>query len=99
MGNKGKKRLRKINDEGRLIGEDHQCRPKLTDADVELIRDLREENGMSYGAIRKHMTALKGFEVSKQTIAYICRYERRNSTMAGTRVDYGPDDGDEDTRL
>lgn len=99
MGKKGKKRLRKINDQGRLIGEDHQCRPRLTDADVEIIRDLREDSNLSYGAIAKRMTALKGFTVPKQTIAMICRYERRNSTLADYRVEYGPDDGDEDTRI
>ncbi|MGV8955308.1 MAG: hypothetical protein ACOH2M_29700 [Cypionkella sp.] len=63
-----------VNAHGLRIGEDHP-RAKLTDGEVELVRQLNE-GGMGYGTI-----ALK-FEVSKSAVAWICRYERRGQTVA-----------------
>lgn len=59
-----------VNEVGLLVGEDHQ-NAKLTDAEVELVRELRETERMSYDWLAEK------FEVSKSAIAKICRYERR----------------------
>lgn len=53
-----------------LRGEQHWM-AKLSDRDVELIRELREKAGLSYRAI-----AMK-FDVPRATIAGICSYRRR----------------------
>lgn len=58
-----------VNDKGLRVGEDHQ-NAILTNDEVELIRDLRAQ-GLKYDTIAEK------FEVSKSTIAMICRYERR----------------------
>lgn len=58
-----------VNERGIRIGEDHQ-RAKLSNASVELVRQLRE-GGMSYG-----MLAQK-FEVGKATVYDICTFRRR----------------------
>jgi predicted DNA-binding protein (UPF0251 family) len=63
------KKMVALNERRRRIGEDHP-NAKLTDHEVELIRDLRE-HGMKY------KTLAEKFEVSKSTIAMVCRYERR----------------------
>lgn len=59
-----------VNDRGLRIGEDHQ-RAKLTNFEVDLIRQLHAD-GVSY------RTLAEKFEVSKRTIAAICRFERRS---------------------
>ena len=59
-----------VNEAGLRIGEDHP-NAKLTDAEVERIRDLHEFDGMTYKALAEK------FEVSKWCIGRICRYERR----------------------
>lgn len=55
---------------GRRIGEDHP-NAILTDGEVELVRQLRERDGLTYDAI-----AAK-FEISKSSVAKICQYNRR----------------------
>lgn len=62
-----------VNEEGLRIGEDHP-NAKLSDADVDLIRDLHEEDCLTYE------TLAEKFEVSKWAIGRICRYERRAQT-------------------
>jgi len=59
-----------VNDLGYRVGEDH-ANAKLTDREVELIRTLHEVDGMSYSLLAKK------FEISKSTVADICRYQRR----------------------
>lgn len=59
-----------VNEAGLRIGEEHP-NAKLTDAEVERIRDLHEFDGMTYKALAEK------FEVSKWCIGRICRYERR----------------------
>lgn len=51
------------------IGQDHH-RAKLTDRDVELIRQLHD-GGMTYAEIARK------FEVSRSLVGRICRFERR----------------------
>ena len=58
-----------VNEAGLRIGEDHP-HAELTDAEVELVRQLHEQ-GMSYEELAEK------FEVSKWAIGRMCRYERR----------------------
>ena len=59
-----------ISEFGSRVGETHH-RAKLTDHDVDLIRELREEHKLTYEALAEK------FECSKSTIRDICRYRRR----------------------
>ncbi|MFJ1253410.1 helix-turn-helix domain-containing protein [Cupriavidus sp. CuC1] len=77
------KRMVAINDQGLRIGEDHQ-NAKLTDSDVERIRQLHGE-GLSY------RTLADKFEVSKSLIALICRWERRAQTAKNWRAVHVPE--------
>lgn len=72
-----------VNEAGLRIGEDHP-NAKLTDAEVEMIRQLHEE-GVSY----EHLA--EKFEVSKWTIGRICRYERRAQVPAYFKKMHVPD--------
>lgn len=63
-----------VNAAGLRVGEHHH-NAKLTDHDVDLIRRLHEDEGMSYRVLARK------FEVSKGAIAGICRYERRAQTV------------------
>lgn len=64
------KRTIGVNARGYRVGEDHQL-AKLSDSEVELIRQLREDDSWTYALLAEK------FEVSKQCIAYICQYKRR----------------------
>lgn len=64
------------NDRGLRVGEYHQ-NSKLTDKEVEEIRDLHEFAAWGYADI-----AAVYLKASKWAIARICRYERRNQTYA-----------------
>lgn len=68
-----------VNEAGTRIGEGHPA-AKLSDADVELIRDLREIYRLSYRIIAEK------FEVSASSIAKICRYERRAQIAAALKA-------------
>ena len=70
---KGFKRIA-LSDEGKVVGESHP-KSELTDAEVDLVRDLREEHGVSYANI---VWIFKGRGVTKRAIKAICLYERRN---------------------
>ena len=65
-----------VNENGRRIGEDHP-RSKLTDEQVDRIRDLREYHDMTY----EQLAAM--YQVPKTTIASICQYMRRAQTPFG----------------
>lgn len=62
-----------FNEKGNRIGQGHG-RAKLTDHEVDCIRELHEEHGAPYDLL------LDWFDVSKTTIASICRYEIRAQT-------------------
>lgn len=64
-----------VNDAGLRIGEGHHC-AVLTDSEVDLIREMHENDGVSY------KTLAEKFEVSKGAVAKLCRYERRAQTPA-----------------
>ena len=72
-----------INERGLRIGEDHQ-NAKLTDAEVDMVRELHAE-GLSYKTL-----ALK-FDVSKSLIRYIVQYKRRGQVPANWRSVHIPD--------
>lgn len=63
-----------VNEQGLRIGEDHH-NAVLTDAEVELVRQLHSE-GMSYRDIAEK------FEIGKSTVADICKYRRRGQTAS-----------------
>ena len=76
----GESRIVGIDERGIRVGEDHQ-RATLTDAEVELIRELRNPSDgaepLSFGEIARK------FEISKGTVFDIVNYRRRASTPMG----------------
>ena len=62
-----------VNEWGATIGE-HHWKARLTDKQIDEIRDLHEDHNISYGQLAKQ------FNTSKEAIAKICRYERRAQT-------------------
>lgn len=62
-----------LNEEGKCVGESHG-RCKLSNKDVDDIRDLREEYGVHY-----HVLA-ETYDVSVSTIFDICNYKTRCQT-------------------
>lgn len=84
------KRVVAVNEKGRRIGETHP-RAKLSDHEVDLIRDLAEgvrdpetdkvlQRGMTYEEIAQK------FEVSWQTVRSIVKCRRRGQTPADYRT-------------
>lgn len=72
-----------VDEKGNRLGEAHQ-RAKLSDADVDLIRDIYEEGMESLSQIAKV------FGVHKATIADIVHFRRRSTTPHGYKtVDEG----------
>ena len=65
-----------INERGKLIGQGHQF-AKLTDEQVDRIRDLHEDHDLTYD----QLAAM--YQVSKSCIAGICQYRRRAQTPFG----------------
>lgn len=63
---------------GRIVGEHHHM-ATLTNHQVDLIRELREEHCMTYAALA-HM-----YSVPRSTIQMICNYKRRASTAVQWR--------------
>lgn len=59
-----------VNEKGVRVGEDHQ-RATLTDHDVELMRQLHEQDGIGYKRLAKM------FEVSVRNVRDIVNYKRR----------------------
>lgn len=68
-----------VDEFGNPLGEAHHC-AKLTDADVEFIRDIYDEGMTSYG------TLAKVFGVSKAQIRNIITFRRRATTPAAYRT-------------
>lgn len=64
-----------VNERGLRIGQWHH-NARLTDHEVELLLRLRDE-GWSYNRLADK------FEISKSSVAHICRGERRCQTPAG----------------
>lgn len=68
-----------VGDYGVPVGEDHPG-ARLSNADVDRIRELHEESGFSYGVLAVM------FNVHKQTIAAICQYRRRATAAVAWRA-------------
>jgi hypothetical protein len=71
-----------VNDKGKRIGEDHH-RAKLTDADVELVFELREA-GLSYAQIAGKFDDIPG-GIAKSTIRDILTGRKRAQVPAATK--------------
>lgn len=69
----------KVNDLGRRIGDTHH-RAKLSDADVDLMRDLHEDHGLGYDRLAKR------FGVHRMTVRDIVTYRCRASFVADVRI-------------
>ena len=67
-----------ISEFGRRCGETHH-QARLTDHDVELIRELREEHKIPLGVLAEK------FEVSVSLISMICNYQRRTARPVAWR--------------
>jgi DNA invertase Pin-like site-specific DNA recombinase len=76
-----------VNAQGLRIGEDHP-NAKLTDGEVETIRQLNED-GMNYKTIAEK------FECSKSTVQMICQHIRRAQTVARFKAVHVPKVGDD----
>lgn len=68
-----------INEKGRRIGEYHQ-RAKLSNHEVDLIRELRESHGTPYKEIAEK------FDVSETLIKQICNYRIRSQTPVRWKI-------------
>lgn len=64
---------------GNRVGEDHRL-AVLTNAEVEVVRQLHETDGLTYEVLAEK------FGVSKSTIAGICQYRRRAQLPVAWRV-------------
>lgn len=64
-----------VNECGQRIGESHH-RAKLTDHDVDLVRELHEDHGITYAQLAEK------FGVSRSVIREICRYRIRSQIVA-----------------
>ena len=73
------KRLIAIGERGGRVGEDNG-RAKLTDGEVELIRSLHADHGLTYP------TLADKFDVSVSLIGKICRYQRRAEVPTAWRA-------------
>lgn len=80
------KKFLALNERSYRVGETHH-RAKLTDIEVDKIRDLHEDDGLGY------RTLARMFDVSKSTIRDICRYDTRAQTPTTWRVVKGSDNG------
>jgi len=68
-----------VNERGMRVGEDHQ-NAKLSNHEVDLIRALREEHGMTYAQIAEK------FEIAKETVADIVKCRRRAQVPVAWRA-------------
>lgn len=73
MAEQQKRVILELNENGFRINDSHQF-SKISNADVQKIRDLHEDEGLSYDKIAKL------FNISKGHIGKICRYEVRAQT-------------------
>lgn len=73
------RRVVKVNEHGRRIGEDHP-RARLTDHDVELMLQLRQREGWSWKRLAR------AFDCSRSQVRRICLGVHRAQTIAGHRT-------------
>jgi len=68
-----------VNEKGSRVGEDHP-RATLTDHDVELMRQMHEEEGIGYKRLAKM------FDTSVAQVRNICLYRQRAQSASGWRT-------------
>lgn len=68
-----------INEKGRRIGDSHQ-RARISNHDVDLMRELREEHGLSYKELAEK------FDVSESLVKQICNYRIRSQTPVRWKI-------------
>ena len=74
-----------VNDEGRRVGEHHH-RAKLTDEEVELIRQLAELVNPDGSRQWSYYAIAKCFKTNRSTIHDICSMRRRNQFVASFKT-------------
>lgn len=72
------------NDAGFVIGQDHP-KAKLSDDDVDLIRELHEDQNFGYAKLAWLFTRKTKGKVSKGYIRDICTYRRRCHIPTGSK--------------
>ena len=75
---RGQTKLVGVDERGNRVGEDHP-RAKLTDHEVDLIRELHEGGGLSMREIAEK------FDIAKSTVCDIVNYNKRVSYPIGWR--------------
>lgn len=78
------KRLVGVNERGIRVGEYH-WNSRLTDAEVDLLLELRGEHGWSYNRLAEK------FEISKSAVRKICHGETRGQHPVRYKVVHIPD--------
>ncbi|MBK8772289.1 MAG: hypothetical protein IPM06_17955 [Rhizobiales bacterium] len=78
-------RLIRVSESGRRIGESHP-RAILTDADVDTIRAMHEDEGKGYKTISKYMTQIKGRRISRGLVWKVCKYRTRAEHCADVKT-------------
>lgn len=75
-----------VNDKGRRIGESHP-RAKMTDAEVNLLRDMIDELTAKDGMkpMQAYRFLAEKFETSVDNVKSIATYRRRAETMKGAK--------------
>lgn len=68
-----------INEKGRRIGDSHQ-RSRISNHDVDLMRELREEHRLSYKELAEK------FDVSESLVKQICNYRIRSQTPVRWKI-------------
>ncbi len=68
-----------INEKGRRIGDSHQ-RSRISNHDVDLMRELREEHKLSYKELAEK------FDVSESLVKQICNYRIRSQTPVRWKI-------------
>lgn len=74
-----------INDSGRVIGQDHP-RSTLTDHEVDLIVELRNDHGMKLRELAEK------FEISISAVVHYAKGRRRSQVATGQRLPGAPRD-------
>lgn len=80
-----RKRLVGVDENGRYVGEYHP-RAKLSDDQVDWLRELYEEGFVGYRTLVKAAWWLWGVEVPRNTLIEIVKYNRRVATVMGFKV-------------
>lgn len=73
-----------VNDGGFTVGQDHH-KSKLSDTDVDLMRDLHEDSAFSYTKLAWIFTRKTKTKISKLYVRDICTYRRRDHIPTGSK--------------